>query len=244
MDRSPACVLALFLLLLIGGCRQSERRAIAVAPQFVQPPTSTTLTLSPEQLMSLDWEGRELGSPRVVDRRSVEGGVEFDIHFPSNEGGARMIDYTSSGSGGRRALVGIDVEPYKALALKFTLVSVTGEAGADLPQEVIVGALIGPAGDGRLSAYEPLVLGFSPDRAAGVATTPMNTRSVRRIGIHAEMANPEVWNAQGSTLTLRVEPAPGAGTLVPPAPVVYKKERPRRRPVYDPTFGPGGMKAW
>jgi len=247
MNRDLLCVFVLTALLLVAGCSQSEPPEVEVAEPVVAPPTSTTLTLSAEQLMSLDWDGRRLGRPAVIDQRAVEGGVEFDIHFPSNLRAARSIDYTSSGSGGRGALVGLNVGSYETFALKITLLSVTGLSKPDLPQEVVVGALIGPAGDGRLSVYEPLSLGFASGRTTGVATTAMATQRIRLIGIHAHMANPEVWDAEGSVLRLRVEPvAADAGTLAPPPPTEERKPRRQKAKTsdYAPTFGPGSTKAW
>ena len=245
MNRDLLCTLVLTASLLVVGCSQSEPPEVEVAAA-TSTPTSTTLTLSAEQLMSLDWDGRRLGRPAVIDQRIVEGGVEFDIHFPSNLRAARSIDYTSSGSGGRGALVGLNVGSYEAFALKITLLSVTGLSKPDLPQEVVVGALIGPAGDGRLSVYEPLSLGFASGRTTGVATTAMATQRIRVIGIHAHMANPEVWDAEGSVLRLRVEPADDAGTLAPPPPTEERKSRRQKAKTddYTPTFGPGSTKAW
>jgi hypothetical protein len=181
----------------------------------------------------------------VVDQRAVEGGVEFDIRIPGNDLSTGKIDHRSSGFGGQGALVGTHVGPYEAFALGFTLVSVDGQSGSDLPHEVSVGALIGPAGDGRLEAYETLVLTFAPDRTSQVATTPIGTRIVRNIGFHAEIANPEVWSPDGTLLTLRVEPAPNADVLAEPVREPVEEETPRDRTTTSPpAYRRGTMRAW
>ncbi|OHB67450.1 MAG: hypothetical protein A2Y77_02590 [Planctomycetes bacterium RBG_13_62_9] len=228
--------------LVVCGCGQSERREPSVTKQIVPPAASTTVTLSADRLMFLNWGGLDLGCPTVLDKRAVDAGVEFDIRFPGTDIRARSIDYVSSRSGGQRTLVGLDVGRYKAFALKFTLVSVNGRSDPNLAQAIAVGALIGPAGDGRLSACEPLVLGFSPGRTTGVASTGMHTAKTRTIGIRAHLANPQVWAAEGSVVTLRVEPAPGADILAMPAIVSQPKSRAKSPHVLN--FGPRRMGAW
>ena len=234
------CVLTTSVL--IGGCQRNERPSGVTVEQAVPSGAFTTLTLSADQLKSLDWDARMVGRPRVIAKRDVEGGIELDIRFSGNAPEASSIDYTSSGSGGRAALVGLDVEPYETFALKFTLISVNGRYGPDLPQEVAVGALIGPAGDGRLSACEPLPLSFSPGRTTGIARTQMRTQKVRVIGVHAHAVDPRTWSADGNVITLRVEPIPDAGVLASGS--LVSKDRPPTRPVYVPNFGPGRLGAW
>jgi hypothetical protein len=168
--------------------------------------------------MALDWNGRAAGRAIIMDKRSVGAGIELDIRFPGNAVGVSSIDYTSSGAAGQGTLAGLDVSAYQALALKFTLVSVNGQSDPNFPLELAVGSIIGPAGDGKLSSCEPVVLGFAPERATKVAATPMRTGKIRVIGVHAHVANPKVWDIQGGVVTLRVEPAADAEIL--PSPVV------------------------
>ncbi|MEN6335935.1 MAG: hypothetical protein ABFE01_16905, partial [Phycisphaerales bacterium] len=211
-NRIYACGLVVSLL-MAAGCQQSvQPEKMAVEP----PPTSprfTTVTLSAEQLMSLDWIGRAVGRASIVEKRPVGAGVEFDIRFPGTAGGACSLDYTSTGTAGRRALAGIDVSAYQALALKFTLLSVNGQSDPNQPLEIAAGAIIGPAGDGRMSACEPVTLRLAPDRVAVVAKTPMRTGKIRVIGIHAHVVNPQAWDVNGGVVTLRVEPAADADIL-------------------------------
>jgi hypothetical protein len=217
MSRNWTGVCALFVL-LAAGCQQNvQPEALAVAP-VAAAPKFTTVTLSAEQLMSLDWAGRAAGRAAIVDKRVAGAGVEFDIRFPGNAAGVCSFDYTSSGSVGRGTLAGLDVSAYQALALKFTLVAVNGHSDPNFPLGLAAGAIIGPAGDGKLSACEPVVLGFAPEHATKVATTPMRTGKIRVIGIHAGVANPKVWDIKGGVVTLRVEPAADAEVLASPAP--------------------------
>jgi hypothetical protein len=212
MSRNWTGVCALFVL-LAAGCQQNvQPEALAVAP-VAAAPKFTTVTLSAEQLMSLDWTGRAAGRAVIVDKRPVGAGVEFDIRFPGAAAGVCSFDYTSSGAVGQGALAGRDVRSYQAFALKFTLIAVDGQSDPNLPLELAVGSVIGPAGDGKVSAYEPVVLGLAPEHATKIAKTPMHTSKIRVIGIHAHVANPKIWDTAGGVVTLRVEPAADAEVL-------------------------------
>jgi hypothetical protein len=184
----------------------------------------------------------------VVARRVVEGvGVDFDIQFPGNRPGSRAIDYISSGSGGRGAMVGLDVAGYEAFALKFTLLSVDGATGSASPHEVVVGALFGPTGDGRIFGYEPLSLSFGSKAKTGIAETPLASEKIHQIGLHVHMANPDVWSPHRTMLTLRVEPVSGAAVL-DATPVVQeaprRESRPARKTTESPDMGPARIGAW
>lgn len=228
---------------LAAGCRQGQPETQTVVTEPVPSVPSGTMTLSSDQLTSLDWDGRAPSRPKVLNQRAFgDSGVVFDIRFPGNERWHRSIDYVSSGSGGRMTLVGLDAGAYETLALKFTLVSIDGAVGATLPQELVVGAVIGPTKDGKLSGYEPLTLSFAGQQTTGVARTPVGAARVREIGIHAHMANPEVWNPEGTVVTLRVEPAANAEVVSwsPPS----REERRRDRAARRPNFGPSRVGAW
>jgi len=202
---------------LAAGCQQNvQPEALAVA-SVAAAPKFTTVTLSAEQLMALDWAGRAAGRAVIVQKRSVGAGVEFDIRFPGAAAGVCTFDYTSSGAAGQGALAGLDVRAYQAFALKFTLVAVDGRSDPNFPLELTVGSVIGPAGDGKVSSYEPVVLKLSPEHATKIAKTPMHTGKIRVIGIHAHVANPKLWDTTGGVVTLRVEPAADAEILPGPA---------------------------
>jgi len=240
------------LILLAGGCEEPARQASTVASDVpalaANPSASGTLTLSVAQLASLDWSRPAASRPRVVARRVVEGvGVDFDIQFPGNRPGSRAIDYLSSGSGGRGAMVGLNVAGYEAFALKFTLLSVDGATGSAIPHEVVVGALFGPTGDGRIFGYEPLSLSFGSKSKTGIAETPLASEKIHQIGVHVHMANPDLWSPHRTMLTLRVEPISGAAVL-DTTPVVQetlrRESRPGRRTTESPNMGPARIGAW
>jgi hypothetical protein len=223
MSRNRIHACALVVSLAAVGCQQNVRPAAVVAQPAVTSPRFTTVTLSAEQLMSLDRTGRAAGHAAIVAKRPVGAGVEFDIRFPGSDSGVCSLDYTSSGVAGKGTLAGIDVSAYQTLALKFTLVSANGQSDPNLPLELAAGAIIGPAGDGKLSSCEPVTLGFAPEQATKVAKTPMHAGKIRVIGIHTHVANPQVWDVNGGVVTLRVEPAADAEVLPSPAPAPGRK---------------------
>ncbi len=226
MKRDLILLCSLAAILLGGACRQGGRQVNGVASESLAVAPTKVVTLSSDQLLTLDRGWRSPSRPRVLSRRAAGAGVVFDVYFPSNGPGHRSIDYVSSGSGGRMALVGLDVGAYETFALKFTLVSIDGAVGANLSQELIVGAVIGPTTDGKVSGYEPLTLSLAPQQMTGLSETRIGTQNVREIGIHAHMTNPEAWSPEGCTVTLRVEPAAGATPLPGSSDVTGRERRP------------------
>lgn len=208
MKNIAILMFSLIVALLSGSCQQNANNTTVteVLPSQVQ--TSQTLTLSGNQLVFLDWDGGIPSGARVVRKRVVpDSGVEFDIHFPSNGPGYNSIDYVSSGVGGRGVLIGFEISDYKVFSLKFTLVSIDGATGSDMTQELVVGALIGPTAEGRLSGYTPVTLSFDSGRTTAVSTIPIfGVGNIYLIGIHAHMDKPENWSPSGSMVTIRVEP--------------------------------------
>jgi hypothetical protein len=200
------CVLA--ITFISGNCKRRARNTSIAEGLPSQVQSSQVLTLSGDQLIFLDWDGGISIGARVVRKRLVpDSGVEFDIHFRSNESGYNSIDYVSSGAGGQGALVGFDVSEYKVFSLRFSLVSIDGATDPDLPQELVVGAVIGPTAEGRLSGYTPVTLGFASGRQMAVSSIPIfGVSKIYQIGIHAHMAKPENWSPSGSMVTIRVEP--------------------------------------
>jgi hypothetical protein len=177
----------------------------------LEMPPGPTLTLSQQQLLSLDWNNTIIMGAQVIDKRAVsEKAVEFDIRFPSNGPGYRSLDYVSCGRGGLGTLVGVDVRDYESFALKFTLVSIDGQT-SELKEKVVVGALIGLTGSGSYSDYGPVTLSLASPENSAVGTTPMETEDIFQIGFHIHMENPEEWNPKATVVTLRVEPADGTG---------------------------------
>lgn len=212
MKNAAMLTSVLTLAVLTGSCRQ-EKEHVAVRAIPATEPATDVLTLSGSQLIFLDWDGPYASQAKVVARRTVgESAAEFDIRFPSNQPGNTVIDVVSSGAGGRGRLIGYDVGAFRSFALKFTLVSVNGEAGSDTKRELIVGALIGPTVDGKVYGYTPVVLGAG--RTTAVSKTPMGRRSLYHIGFHAHTVEPEKWDPAGNTVTIRVEPVEDGTTIV------------------------------
>jgi len=202
------------MALLSGSCQQNDNNTTVTEAISSQVQTSQTLTLSGNQLIFLDWDGGIPSGARVVRKRVVpDSAVEFDIHFPSNGPGYNSIDYVSSGVGGQGSLIGFDVSEYKVFSLRFSLVSIDGATGSDMTQGLVVGAVIGPTAEGRLSGYTPVTLSFDSGRTTAVSATPIfGVSKIYQIGIHAHMAKPENWSPTGSIVTVRVEPVENTPT--------------------------------
>ena len=211
MKNVTIVVFALTVALASGACQKDDRRGTAAPVQSSSAGDSRTLTLSADQLIFLDWNGKAGSRAKVVRKRVAgESAVEFDIQFSSNQPGNRSIEYVSSGAGGRGSLIGLDISSFETFALKFTLVSINAVAGSDAIQELAVGALIGPTAAGKLSVFTPVTLGGASGRTTAVSSTPVDADTVQQIGFHAHMVNPERWSPTGNKLTLRAEPVENA----------------------------------
>ena len=197
----------MLIIAFVGGSCQKDNSRETVAPvQFSSVPSYRTLTLSADQLVFLDWDGKSASRAKVVGKKITgDSAVEFDIHFPSNRPGNRSIDYLSTGTGGIGSLVGFNISSFETFALKFTLVSIDGVAGSDTNQELAVGALIGPTATGRFSDFTPVTLGGTSGRITAVSLTPVSAKKIYEIGFHAHMVEPERWSPSGSMVTIRVE---------------------------------------
>ena len=204
----------LIIALLSGSCQRNANNSAVVDVVLPQVRTLQTLTLSGNQLIFLDWDGGIAFGARVVRKRLVpDSGLEFDILFPNNRPGYDSIDYVSSGVGGRGVLIGFDVSEYKVFSLKFTLVSIDGTNGTNMSQELVVGALIGPTAEGRLTDYTPVTLSFAAGRTTATSTIPIfGVSNINQIGIHVHMGKPKNWNLSGSMVTIRVEPVENTPT--------------------------------
>ena len=132
------------LLLWVAGCGGGKAKPIPVAKPDQIPP-SRVMTLSQEQLLSLDWHSLGRRGARVIEKKPAGTGVEFVIDFPSNDPGNRSLEFVSGGEGGKGDLAGGDTSGFKAFALKFTLVSINGHSESDMKQALVAGAVIGVA---------------------------------------------------------------------------------------------------
>ena len=198
------CVLV-FWLCGAGCSTRSEKPVVVDEPVEILP--SRILTLSEQQLVSLDWHSPNRPGARVKGKRIVAGSaVEFDIYFPSNSPGSCSLNFVSSGEGGISSLVGADIRGYEAFALKLTLISINGQSEPELKQELVAGAMIGPTTTGQLCTYEPVTLGLAASEKTVIAKTPVLIDKIYQIGFHVHMLNPQDWDQSGSMVKLRVEP--------------------------------------
>ena len=217
MKNAALLASVLSLTLIASSCQQRTGKKAVTTAQPPAQPTSDVLTLSPSQLILLDWDGPYASHPKVVDRRVVNNSAaEFDIRFPGNQPGNCTIEVVSSGEGGTGRLVGMDVSAFKTFALKFTLVSINGTPASQTKQKLDVAALIGPTIDGKVAAYEPVTLSGAQGRATAISTTPVARSTIYRIGIYANLVEPEDWDPSGSTVTIRIEPVPNASMPILP----------------------------
>ena len=196
------------------GCQKGSNKPVVVVGKPVAIPPSRILTLSDQQLVSLDWHSPNRAGARVKGKRDVAGsGVEFDINFPSNSPGNNSLDFVSSGEGGIGSLVGADIRGYEVFALKFTLVSINGQSEGALKHKLVAGALIGPSSTGQLRTYEPVMLGLAASEKMVIAKTLVQTDKIYQIGFHVHMLNPQDWDQSGSMITLRVELVENGDTM-------------------------------
>lgn len=197
-------------LLCAAGCGGGKAEPIPVAKPDQIPP-SRVMTLSQEQLLSLDWHSLGRRGARVTAKRAVASGVEFVIDFPSNEPGNTSLEFVSSGEGGGGDLAGGDTSGFRAFALKFTLVSINGHSEPGMKQALVAGAVIGPTASGLPHTYAPVMLSMADAQKTAVAVTPTRTDNIRSIGFHVSMLSPEDWDRSESEVILRIEPAEDAG---------------------------------
>lgn len=192
-----------------------------VADKAVESLPGRTLTLDAKHLMLLDYSSLNRRGARVESKRPAVRGVEFDIYFPSNSPGSCSLSFVSSGTGGRGSLVGADIRAYEAFALKMTLVSINGRSDRELKHKLVAGAVIGPTAEGRLTSYEPVKMSMAPAEKTVTAVTVVSAEKVYEIGfhVHVDHENYKAWDAAGSRVVLRVEPAEGgeSGTFNAPS---------------------------
>lgn len=188
------------------------------------PAIGVTFTLSDAGLTSLDWLRANGGD--VVDRRDVSGlGVEFDIYYPADNSPESEVSYGSSKEGGAGALAGIDISMYDTYELKFTLVAVDGLSSPGVGGVLAVGAYVGnplryhsrgvdfdPG-----SAYDTTVISSTTLGSLGDPKFDLPLEDIDYLGFYTRLVENTGWNPAGTTVTLLVEPAPGAVLIPEPA---------------------------
>lgn len=181
---------------------------------------ASNFTLSDSGLMSLDWYLPWGLQGAIVDQRDIpEPGIEFDIHYPSIESPYPAVYYVSWKDGGAGSLVGFDISMYNNFELKFTLVSIDGVSAPDTGGTLTVGALIN---FGSTHGFQPKGIDFLSNTSYGttaISSTSTDADQISIIGFTAYIPSSwkAGWNPSGTTVTLLVEPAPGAVAIPEPA---------------------------
>jgi len=189
----------------------------------------TTFTLSDDALMTLDYkyEGTYTNMLSITD---VAGpGVQFNFLYPDPHYiRDQMPDlfWTSCIYGGNGSLTAIDISSFDAFALKFTLISANGVSLPDAVGPVIVGALINRSD--AVYAYSPEVIAIN-DPVSATSVTTTDAGQIDLIGFTCNIpywwydeSSPSPWDPDGATISLLVEPAPGAVLIIPePATLLF-----------------------
>ncbi len=183
-----------------------------------------SFTLSDDALMRLDYKysGKDTIMKSITDVGGL--GVRFDFLYPDPQkirGMSPSLYFTSCIYGGSGALTGIDIGSFDAFALKFTLVSAIGISSPDEVGPLVVGALINESN--YAYTYQPQVISTNepyPPSATSVTTT--DASQIKLIGFTCNIpywwyneSLPSPWDPDGATISLLVEPAPGAEVIVP-----------------------------
>jgi hypothetical protein len=212
--RIISCIIGFYLMVL---CPLAARAVI--------------FTLSDDALMSLDYNYLDCGdsSATITSVTNVAGpGVKFDILYSDPTGSSGKYPYLQFASciyGGKGSLTGIDISSFDAFALKFTILSANGVKSPSAGGPLVVGALINLSN--AVYAYRPEVIAFNdpynPTSATSVTTTDADQISL--IGFTCNIPywwyspsgplGPSPWDPTGATISLLVEPAPGAMVITP-----------------------------
>jgi len=181
--------------------------AILATFLFVCPGTAEDFTLSDEGLMALNQINKHVwAKSSIVERRDVSGpGVEFDIYFPGTKRGERNFEcVVTKQNEPNNPLFASDLRVFDAFALKFTLLAVNEDTSPSNNDRLVVGAYIN-------AGYRPECVTLDPaDTNTAVSRTLVGSDDVFSLGITTHMLSSEGWDPNGTTITLLVEPAPGA----------------------------------
>ena len=186
----------------------------------------TSFTLSDDALMSLDYKYPYGGHTTISSITDVTGpGVQFDILYPDPQeirGLHPSLYFTSCIYGGNGSLTAIDISSFDAFTLKFTLLSANGVSLPDAVGPVVVGALINRSD--ALYAFNPKVIAIN-DPVSATSVTTTDAVQIDLIGFTCYIPcwwydpegplGPSPWDPDGATISLLVEPAPGAVLIIP-----------------------------
>lgn len=176
----------------------------------------TPFTLSDVGLLALDYDPISAHNTSIVGRRNVPGpGVEFDIHFPGNDGLDDSILWMSHRSGGAGILANTNIIAYDTFELTFTLLSVNGTAPYENGGILNVGARIN-------GVRRPALIDLDADSsysttAVSSTSIPDGDTRIEEVGFFAWEWLSNQWSPDGSTVTLLVAPTPGAVPIPEPA---------------------------
>ncbi len=183
-----------------------------------------TFTLSDSALMSLDYDFPFHGmQPEITGITDVAGpGVQFDILYSDPRyirDQMPNVSWTSCIYGGNGSLTGIDISPFDAFALKFTLLSASGVTVPDAIGPIIVGSLIDISGS---FGFHPEVIEGSSFPISVTSTTTTDADQITIIGFTCyipywwyDPPGQSPWDPDGATISLLVESAPGAEAIIP-----------------------------
>jgi hypothetical protein len=167
---------------------------------------SNDFTLSDNALMMLNKINHHvLSKASIVEKKGSPGpGVKFGIYFPGNKPGERGFECVATKNEPNNPIFASDMRKFDTFALKFTLLSVNGAASQSHKGILVVGAYIN-------ASYRPecVTLDLKGTNTA-ISRTRVGPDDVFSIGITAHMLSADGWDPNGTTVTLLVEPAPGA----------------------------------
>jgi len=177
-------------------------------------------TLSDNAMMTMlnETNSYTISKSSIVEKRDInEPGVEFDIYFPGTKPDERVFELVATKKHDpNNPLFASDVRVFDAFALKFTLMAVDGDPSPNHEGRLVVGAYIN-------SAYRPVCVTLDPKETnTAISRTGVGSDNMSTIGITMHIPPREGWDPNGTTITLLVEPVPGA-VVIPRTP----KPRPR-----------------
>jgi predicted outer membrane repeat protein len=177
-------------------------------------------TLSNEELMMIkEYNKHVYGKSTIVDRRDVLGaGVEFDIYFPGTKTSENHFECViTKMADPNNPLFASNLQMYDAFALKFTLLAVDGDRSSNHKGRLVVGAYVN-------AGYRPEVVSlYSSDSNSTVSRTMVgNNKDVFSVGVTMHQLTSDGWDPNGTTITLLIEPVPGAVAL----PMISEKKPP------------------